>query len=133
MSGRTPQQELSALLETLEQFAARIAPFDPGNAAALSLQVAALGQFTLADPPPLLTPQQARVLVYVRRYIAAFGAAPTRKEISQAFSFASPNAAQEHLRALERKGALTLTGDPRGIRLNKRSFPITNLIEGSTP
>jgi repressor LexA len=54
------------------------------------------------------------------------GEAPTRKEIAEAFSYSSPNAAQEHVRALERKGHITLIGGARGIRVNKR----TSLIEG---
>ena len=45
-------------------------------------------------------------------------APPTRAEIGEAFGFRSPNAAEEHLRALERKGAIEMiAGASRGIRL----------------
>lgn len=69
----------------------------------------------------MLTPMQGRVLSFIRQHIASHEQAPTRKEISESFGFASANAAQDHIRALERKGHITLTGAARGIRVNKRT------------
>lgn len=65
-----------------------------------------------------LTARQREVLAYVRRCVQAQGVPPTRAEIARAFGFRSPNAAEAHLRALERKGVLELRdGRARGIRL----------------
>jgi len=71
-------------------------------------------------PPilPKLTARQQQILDMVKTAIAEKGAPPTRQEIAQALGFKSPNAAEEHLRALARKGAIELlTGTSRGIRL----------------
>jgi repressor LexA len=69
-------------------------------------------------PPPDLTPRQREILDLIEDAIARRGAPPTRAEIAAALGFASPNAAQEHLRALERKGLIALDGSShRGIRL----------------
>ena len=65
-----------------------------------------------------LTPQQSRILQFIREAIEATGMPPTRIEIARAMSFRSPNAAEEHLRTLERKGAIEiLKGAARGIRV----------------
>jgi len=65
-----------------------------------------------------LTPRQAEILNWLRRQIALRGAPPTRAELATAFGFASPNAAESHLRALVRKGVISLAeGTARGIRL----------------
>ena len=65
-----------------------------------------------------LTPRQADVLRFIRAFIAMRGYPPSRVEISCAFGWSSPNASQEHLLALERKGAIYLTpGISRGIRI----------------
>lgn len=65
-----------------------------------------------------LTERQAEVLNYIKTYVHSEGYPPTRIEIAEAFEFKSPNAAQEHLRALVRKGAITLSrGVARGIRV----------------
>lgn len=67
---------------------------------------------------PTLTPRQQQVLELVRRAIERSGAPPTRAEIAAALGFRSPNAAEEHLQALARKGAIELVGGTsRGIRL----------------
>ncbi|TMH38180.1 MAG: repressor LexA, partial [Betaproteobacteria bacterium] len=52
-----------------------------------------------------LTPKQQKILNFVRKAIQKTGFPPTRIEISNAFRYSSPNAAEEHLRMLERKGA----------------------------
>ena len=65
-----------------------------------------------------LTPAQTRVLEFIRTHMAANGYSPTRQEIASAMGYASANAAQSHLLALHRKGAIQLTnGIARGIRL----------------
>ncbi len=65
---------------------------------------------------------QARVLTFVRQFKERHGHAPTRQEIANALGFASPNAAQDHLKRLAAKGVITLGEfDARAIRLNKRS------------
>jgi len=65
-----------------------------------------------------LTPNQARVLHFLQRAIHDSGMPPTRAEIAAELGFRSPNAAEEHLRALARKGVIQLLpGTSRGIRL----------------
>ncbi len=65
-----------------------------------------------------LTPRQSQILELIRKYLDETGFPPTRAEISRAFGFHSANAAEEHLRALARKGAIELLkGTSRGIRL----------------
>ena len=65
-----------------------------------------------------LTPRQQSILDFIREQIRAEGMPPTRAEISAAFGFASPNAAESHLRALAQKGAIMLEpGSARGIRV----------------
>ena len=66
----------------------------------------------------LLTPRQQEILEFIQSHLQETGFPPTRAEICKALGFRSPNAAEEHLKALERKGALYLTaGASRGIRL----------------
>ncbi|MGC9457142.1 MAG: transcriptional repressor LexA [Halothiobacillaceae bacterium] len=65
-----------------------------------------------------LTPRQAEILDFIRNRIEQAGRPPTRQEICDALGFRSVNAAVTHLRALEKKGAITLQlGTSRGIRL----------------
>jgi len=65
-----------------------------------------------------LTERQQQILDLIRRAIASTGAPPTRAEIATALGFKSANAAEEHLKALARKGAIELvSGTSRGIRL----------------
>lgn len=65
-----------------------------------------------------LTPRQQRVLNVIRNFLEETGMPPTRAEIARELGFKSANAAEEHLRALERKGAISLmSGTSRGIRL----------------
>ena len=54
-----------------------------------------------------LTPRQTEVLNYIKECINTRGCPPTMREIADAFNIASTNAINDHLRALERKGALT--------------------------
>jgi len=65
-----------------------------------------------------LTERQQQILDLIRNEISRTGFPPTRAEIARALGFRSANAAEDHLRALARKGAIELTaGASRGIRL----------------
>jgi len=65
-----------------------------------------------------LTPRQAEVLAFIRECIELEGMPPTRAEIAKKLGFKSANAAEEHLKALQRKGAIELVkGTSRGIQL----------------
>lgn len=70
------------------------------------------------DSSPKLTARQQQILQLVQTVIARTGAPPTRAEIAAELGFKSANAAEEHLQALARKGAIELvSGTSRGIRL----------------
>lgn len=70
------------------------------------------------DDSPKLTPRQQQILDLVQSAIERTGAPPTRAEIAAELGFRSPNAAEEHLQALARKGVIELVGGTsRGIRL----------------
>lgn len=65
-----------------------------------------------------LTPRQTQILRLIQSHIAESGMPPTRAEIAQELGFKSANAAEEHLRALQRKGVIALIpGASRGIQL----------------
>ena len=65
-----------------------------------------------------LTPRQKQILELIQNRIAETGMPPTRAEIARELGFKSANAAEEHLRALQRKGVLDLVpGTSRGIQL----------------
>ena len=65
-----------------------------------------------------LTSRQAEVLSFIQSFIDETGMPPTRAEIARALGFRSANAAEEHLRALQRKGVIDLLpGASRGIQL----------------
>ncbi|TDB01800.1 transcriptional repressor LexA [Halomonas marinisediminis] len=65
-----------------------------------------------------LTQRQQNVYDFIVKTMQELGYPPTRAEISRAMGYRSPNAAEEHLRALERKGAIRMiSGTSRGIRL----------------
>jgi repressor LexA len=65
-----------------------------------------------------LTPRQTEVLRLIQRAISESGMPPTRAEIAEELGFRSANAAEEHLRALARKGVIALIpGASRGIQL----------------
>jgi repressor LexA len=71
-----------------------------------------------------LTARQQQILELIQKHIRSTGFPPTRAEIASTLGFRSPNAAEEHLKALERKGVIELTsGASRGIRL-KQLTPI---------
>lgn len=91
-----------------------------------------------------LTPRQQQIFDLIRNTIRRTGFPPTRAEIAAEFGFSSPNAAEEHLRALARKGVIELTpGASRGIRLkvarsdselpDQFSLPIPGVLQLTLP
>ena len=68
--------------------------------------------------PIKLTARQQQILTLIQTALQNTGAPPTRAEIATELGFKSPNAAEEHLQALARKGVIQLvSGTSRGIRL----------------
>jgi repressor LexA len=82
-----------------------------------------------------LTPSQSRILDFIKTTIEETGMPPTRAEIAHAMEFRSPNAAEEHLRTLERKGAIEiLKGSARGIRLpGGGGLPLIGRVAAGSP
>jgi repressor LexA len=82
-----------------------------------------------------LTTKQQEILDFIRQAIEETGFPPTRAEIAKAFRYSSPNAAEEHLRTLERKGAIELTpGASRGIRLAENpGLPLIGRVAAGSP
>jgi len=65
-----------------------------------------------------LTARQSEILRLVRQLTEVSGYPPTRAEIAEKMGFRSVNAAEQHLRALEKKGAIDIeAGASRGIRM----------------
>ena len=78
-----------------------------------------------------LTTRQAEILDLIKRHIATSGMPPTRAEIAQALGFRSANAAEDHLRALARKGFIELrAGASRGIRVVGDVLPADGYARG---
>ena len=76
-----------------------------------------------------LSPGQQRVYDQIRKHLEAQGVPPTRAELARDLGFRSANAAEEHLKALARKGYIELTrGASRGIRLMVEDTDTTPLI-----
>lgn len=86
-----------------------------------------------------LTPRQAQILQMVQSFIADSGMPPTRAEIARELGFKSANAAEEHLRALQRKGVLQLIpGASRGIQLKdslreQLGLPLVGRVAAGSP
>lgn len=89
-----------------------------------------------------LTPRQAEILEFIRKYQQETGYPPTRSEIAQEMGFKSPNAAEEHLKALARKKAIEIVpGASRGIRLPEleaansaqRGLPVVGQVAAGSP
>ena len=69
---------------------------------------------------PSLTARQQKVLDWIRRYLESTGMPPTRAEIAAGMGFSTASSAEDHLRALARKGVLLMTpGASRGLRLKE--------------
>jgi len=83
-----------------------------------------------------LTPRQAEILDLIRQTLEETGMPPTRAEIAEAFGFSSPNAAEQHLRALARKGVIDMVpGASRGIRLKESvdGLPVVGRVAAGAP
>jgi len=87
-----------------------------------------------------LTSRQEQVLMLIKQNIEETGYPPTRAEIAKSLGFKSANAAEEHLRALARKGAIEMVpGASRGIRLpadeakNDPGIPIVGRVAAGSP
>jgi len=86
-----------------------------------------------------LTARQKQIIELIRRHIDDTGFPPTRVEIAKELGFRSANAAEEHLRALHRKGAIEMIpGASRGIRIidNKnvpKGIPIVGQVAAGNP
>ena len=83
-----------------------------------------------------LTQRQREILGYLREYHRDNGYPPTRAEIARHFGFRSANAAEQHLRALARKGVLDLLpGASRGLRLTPEptGLPIVGRVAAGNP
>lgn len=82
-----------------------------------------------------LTARQAQVLDLIRQHIEDTGYPPTRADIARELGFRSANAAEEHLRALARKGAIEMVpGTSRGIRLpDGLGLPVVGRVAAGQP
>ena len=86
-----------------------------------------------------LTPRQKQILEMIQDFIAESGMPPTRAEIAGELGFKSANAAEEHLRALQRKGVLDLLpGASRGIQLkdslrDQMGLPLVGRVAAGSP
>ena len=87
----------------------------------------------------MLTPRQTDILTFIRASLESRGAPPTRAEIVTEFGFASPTAADDHLKALARKGVIELVpGAARGIRLleavpQQYQLPLIGRVAAGSP
>ena len=86
-----------------------------------------------------LTPRQNQILEVIQDFIAETGMPPTRAEIARELGFKSANAAEEHLRALQKKGVLELVpGASRGIQLKDSlreqiGLPLVGRVAAGSP
>ena len=82
-----------------------------------------------------LTSRQAQVLDLIKQYIGDTGYPPTRADIARELGFRSANAAEEHLKALARKGAIEMIpGTSRGIRLpDDGGLPVVGRVAAGSP
>ena len=89
-----------------------------------------------------ITSQQQRVLDCIQIYINKTGFPPTRANICKELGFKSPNSAETHLRALEKKGFISIeSGASRGISIinnqehtsNNNEYPVIGLVAAGSP
>ena len=90
-----------------------------------------------------ITSQQQRVLDCIQIYLNKTGFPPTRADICKELGFKSPNSAETHLRALEKKGFISIeSGTSRGISIinndNKHTqaddeYPVVGLVAAGSP
>ena len=90
-----------------------------------------------------ITSQQQRVLDCIQVYLNKTGFPPTRADICKELGFKSPNSAETHLRALEKKGFISIeSGTSRGISIIGNSspnsdvhdeYPVIGLVAAGSP
>lgn len=84
-----------------------------------------------------LTSRQGQILEFIRGHLHDTGYPPTRSEIAAHMGFRSANSAEEHLRALARKGAIEMSpGASRGIRIPEQAppgLPIIGQVAAGSP
>ena len=89
-----------------------------------------------------ITSQQQRVLDCIQIYINKTGFPPTRANICKELGFKSPNSEETHLRALEKKGFISIeSGASRGISIinnqehisNNNEYPVIGLVAAGSP
>ena len=84
-----------------------------------------------------LTKRQEEILNLIKAHILDLGFPPTREDIARSLGFKSPNAAEQHLRAIEKKGFIKiLSGASRGIVLNDNEsdqIPVIGLVAAGGP
>jgi len=91
----------------------------------------------------LLTERQHEILRFIAKHIEDTGFPPTRLDICSALGFKSPNAAETHLKALAKKGAISMVpGASRSIRLlpspaqgiiEQLSIPLVGRVAAGSP
>jgi repressor LexA len=88
---------------------------------------------------PELTTRQSQILSFIQGFMHENGMPPTRAEIARGLGFRSANAAEEHLRALQRKGVIDLLpGASRGIQIredlrDQDSLPLVGRVAAGHP
>ena len=88
---------------------------------------------------PTLTKRQQQIFDLIKDKIADTGMPPTRAEIATYFGFKSANAAEEHLKALAKKGYIEMiAGTSRGIRLTEevieeQGLPLIGRVAAGEP
>ena len=83
-----------------------------------------------------LTTRQSEIFEFIKKEIEFNGYPPTRSEIAKVFGFKSPNAAEDHLKALKKKGVLNIvSGASRGISIVKEDIgiPVIGLVSAGGP
>ena len=83
-----------------------------------------------------LTSRQEEILNLIKDHLKEKGFPPTRADISKTFGFKSPNAAEQHLRAIEKKGFISIrSGASRGLVLNQEEvgIPVIGLVAAGQP
>lgn len=83
-----------------------------------------------------LTTRQQEIFDFIKAEIEFNGYPPTRSEIAKVFGFKSPNAAEDHIKALKKKGVLNIvSGASRGISINKEDIgiPVIGLVSAGGP
>ncbi len=84
-----------------------------------------------------LTDRQSAILDFLKRHIEEEGYPPTRADIARKFGFRSPNAAEEHLKALRRKGVIEMSPHrSRAIRIlhsQPAGLPVVGRVAAGSP